>query len=135
MDMENTNQEKTNSELPRILQFLQSFIEGFSKIAKPLYRLTEKDLKCEFGMDYHNAFKQLIDKWTNAPVLTQYKLKKPITMERDASKYVTAPIFSQTRENRILRLIAYRSKSVRKSECNHDVPNKELLAIILALEN
>ena len=41
---------------------------------------------------------------------------------------------SQKGDNGILRPISYRSKSMRKSECNYDVHNKKLLAIILALE-
>ena len=35
----------------------------------------------------------------------------------------------------MLRPIAFRSKSMSKSECNYDVHDKELLAIILALED
>ena len=49
--------------------------------------------------------------------------------------YVTAGIIFQTGDDGILRPIAYRSKSMSKSECNYDVHDKELLAIILALED
>ena len=72
---------------------------------------------------------------THAPILAHYDPKKPIIIETDASKYVTAGIISQTGDDGILRPIAYRSKSMSQSECNYDVHDKELLAIILALED
>ena len=90
--MEDTTQEKRNSEFPRLLQLYRSFIEGFSKIAKPLYRLTEKDQKWDFGTEQHHAINELIYKLTHAPILAHYAPKKPITIETDASKYVTAGI-------------------------------------------
>ena len=115
--------------------FYRKFIEGFSKIAKPLYQLTEKDQKWEFGTKHQEAFNGLVHKLTHAPILAHYDPKNPITIETDASKYVTAGIISQTGDDGILRPIAYRFKSMSKSECNYDVHDKELLAIILALED
>ena len=115
--------------------FYRRFREGFSKIAKPLYQLTEKDQKWEFGTKHQEAFDRLIHKLTHAPILAHYDPKKPITIETDASKYVTVEIISQTGDDSILRPIAYRSKSMSKSEYNYDVHDKELLAIILALED
>ena len=115
--------------------FYWRFIEGFSKVAKPLYKLTEKDQKWEFGTKQQEAFDKLIHKLTHAAILAHYDPKKPITIKTDASKYVTARIISQTGDDGILRPIAYRSKSMSKSECNYDVHDKELLAIILALED
>ena len=104
-------------------------------IAKPLYQLTEKDQKWEFGTKHQEAFNELIYKLTHAPILAHYDPKKPITIETDASKYVTAGIISQTGDDGILRPIAYRSKSMSKRECYYDIHDKELLAIILALED
>ena len=115
--------------------FYRRFIEGFSKVAKPLYKLAEKDQKWEFGTKQQGAFDEQIHKLTHAPILAHYDPKKPITIETDASKYVTAGIISQTGDNGIVRPIAYRSKSMSKSECNYDVHDNELLAIILALED
>ena len=115
--------------------FYRRFIERFSKVAKPFYKLTEKDQKWEFRTKQQEAFDRLINKLTHAPILAHYDLKKPITIETDVSKYVLAGIISQTGDDGILGHIAYRSKSMSKSECNYDVHDKELLAIILALED
>ena len=52
-----------------LCNFYGRFIEGFRKIAKPLYQLTEKDKKWEFGEKQQTAFVSLIHKLTHAPVL------------------------------------------------------------------
>ena len=67
--------------------------------------------------------------------MSHYDPKKGETIETDALKYVTAGIISQIGDNGFLRPIAFRSKSMSTSECNYDVHDKELLAIILALED
>ena len=66
--------------------FYGRFIEGFSKIAKPLYQLTEKDKKWEFGEKQQKAFENLIHKLTHAPIQVQYDPRKAVIMETDASK-------------------------------------------------
>ena len=70
--------------------FYRRFIEGFSKIAKPLYQLTEKDKKWEFREKQQKAFENLIHKLTHAPILAHYDPKKAVIIETDVSKYVTA---------------------------------------------
>jgi len=56
-------------------------------------------------------------------------------MATDASNYVTAGILSQPGKDGMLHPVAYRSKSMTKAECNYDVHDKELLAIVKALED
>ena len=56
----------------------------------------------------------------------------PIKLETDASKYVCSGILSQQCEDGKWRPVAYRSKSMEDTECNYDIHNKELLAIIQA---
>ena len=75
--------------------FYARFIEVLSKIAKPLYQLTEKDKKWEFGEKQQNAFENLIYKLTHAPILAHYDPKKAVIIETDASKYLTAGIVLQ----------------------------------------
>ena len=115
--------------------FYRRFIEGFSKIAKPFFQLTEKAKKWEFGEKQQRAFESLIHKLTHAPILAHYDPTNAVTIETDASKYVTAGIISQIGDDGFLRPIAFRSKSRSKRECNYDVHDTELLAIILARED
>ena len=102
---------------------------------KPLYQLTEKDKKWEFGEKQQKAFENLVHKLTHAPIVAHDDPKKVVTIETDVSKYVTAGIISQFGNDGLLRPIAFRFKSMSKSKCNYDVHDMELLAIILAVEN
>ena len=87
------------------------------------------------GEKQQRAFESLIHKLTHAPIRAHYDPKKAVTIETDASKYVTAGIISQIGYDGLLRPIAFRSKSMSKRECNYDGHDKEVLAIILALED
>ena len=87
-------QKKETQSFLGFCNFYQRFIEGLSKIAKPLYQRTEKDKKWEFGEKQHRAFESLIDKLTPAPIRAHYDPKKAVIIETDASKYVTAGIVS-----------------------------------------
>ena len=65
----------------------------------------------------------------HAPILAHYDPKKTVIIETDASKYVNAEIIPQPGDDNMLRPIAFRSKSMSKSECNYDVHDKELQGI------
>ena len=55
-------------------------------------------------------------------------------MECDSSGYVTAGVLSQYDENGILRPCAYFSRKNTPAECNYEIHDKELLAVIRGLE-
>jgi len=65
-------------------------------------------------------------------VLTYFKPGRPPLVETDASKYVCSGILSQHDEDGKWTPIAYRSKTMAPAECNYDVHDKELLAIVQA---
>jgi len=114
--------------------FYRRFIEGFSRTAKPLYDRTKKDVKWEWGDKEQAAFDELRQKLCSTPVLTYFKPGRPLLVETDASKYVCSGILSQHDEDGKWRPIAYRSKTMAPAECNYDVHDKELLAIVQALK-
>nr|GEX49165.1 putative reverse transcriptase domain-containing protein [Tanacetum cinerariifolium] len=49
--------------------YYRRFIEGFSLISKPLSKLTQKNKKCEWGMEKEEAFQTLKQKLCFAPIL------------------------------------------------------------------
>ena len=71
---------------------------------------------------------------TTAPVLVHFDPNKPIMVETDASNYVCSGILSQQQNDGTCRLVAYRSKTMSKAQCNYDIHDKELLAIKQALK-
>jgi len=101
---------------------------------RALNYVTKKDVKWEWGNKEQAAFDELRQKLCSTPVLTYFKPGRPLLVETDASKYVCSGILSQHDEDGRWRPIAYRSKTMAPAECNYDVHDKELLAIVQALK-
>ena len=114
--------------------FYRRFIFGFSKIASPLTRLTRKDTSFKWTQDAQIAFEKLKNSFTTAPVLAHFDPEKAIIVETDASDYVSAGILSQYDSSNTLRPVAYFSKKHSPAECNYEIYDKELLAIVRAFE-
>ncbi|KAH0602480.1 uncharacterized protein H6S33_008819, partial [Morchella sextelata] len=114
--------------------FYRRFIRGFSEMASPLTRLTRKDISFGWTSEAQTAFNALKGAFTTAPILTHFDPEKEITVETDASDYVSAGVLSQYDDNGILRPVAYFSKKHSPAECNYEIYDKELLAIIRSFE-
>ena len=59
---------------------------------------------------------------------------KPFTVKSDSSDCVTGEVLSQLNSQGVLHSVAYFSTWMVSVECNYDIYNKELLAIICAFE-
>jgi hypothetical protein len=57
-----------------------------------------------------------------------------VLIEIVASDYVCGGALSQRDDEGVLHLVAYISMKLTPAECNHDIYDKELMAIIVALE-
>lgn len=55
-------------------------------------------------------------------------------MESDSSDYVSAGVLSQRGEDGLIRPVAFFSKSLLPAECNYEIYDKELLAIVKCFE-
>jgi hypothetical protein len=65
--------------------YYRRFIEGFSKISKPLIELLEKSKTFEWTLRREASFQELKKRLTTAPVLTIFDMKKPFSIYYDAS--------------------------------------------------
>jgi hypothetical protein len=70
----------------------------------------------------------------SAPILDQFNPDRNVIVETDASDYITAGVLSQYDDDRILHPVAYFSKKYCLSECDNEIYDKELMAIICAFE-
>jgi hypothetical protein len=52
----------------------------------------------------------------------------------DSSDYVSAGVLSQKEDDDLIRSVAYFSKTLFFAECNYEIYDKELLAIIRCFE-
>jgi len=103
-------------------------------MAKPLYAKTKKGCigTWEWGDKEQQAFNELRTKLTTAQVLVYFDPLAPTKIETDASKYHCSGILSQQCQDGKCRQVAYRSKKLSDAECNYDIHDKELLAIVQA---
>ena len=74
--------------------FYRRSIDGFSRKARHLYQLTRKGKKWELGKKEDEAFNEIRTHLTSAPTRIHFDPQRPITIETDASNYVTVGILS-----------------------------------------
>jgi len=68
------------------------------------------------------------------PILQHFDPERPVTIETDASDYAIGAICSQPDEKGILHPVAYYSRKLKDPERSYDIHDKELLAIVDALQ-
>jgi len=63
-----------------------------------------------------------------------YNSNLPVTVKIDAFDYVVIEVMSQRDDNEQLRPVTYFSFKMLPAECNYEIYDKKLLAIIRAFE-
>ena len=115
--------------------FYRRFIRGFSRIVRPLVSLTKKDAKFNWTATCQEAFQTLKSLFTSAPILRHFDPSKETIVECDASDFVSSGILSQYDSDGTLHPVAFMSKKYDPAECNYEVYDKELLAIVRCFED
>jgi hypothetical protein len=115
--------------------FYRRFIQDFSKVARPLFDLTKKDVAWSWGTAEHAAFTTLKQLITSAPILRFAHDTLPYRIEADSSDFATGAVLSQKfPDDDKWHPIAFYSKSLSAIERNYEIYDKEMLAIIRALQ-
>lgn len=116
------------------VNFNRQFIKNFSLITAPLTKLTRKDTKWNWTTQHDNAFQTLKQACVEPPVLIAFRSGEPLRFETDASDLALGMCAKQERDGK-WHPIAYHSRKLTPPEENYDVHDKELLAIVVALEH
>ncbi|CAN6566337.1 unnamed protein product [Malus baccata var. baccata] len=95
--------------------FYRRFIKDFSKIAQPLCRLLQKEVAFEFTMECTESFNQLKELLTTAPII------------------VMRAVLGQRKDKRP-HVIYYASRTLNDAQLNYSTTEKELLAVVFALD-
>ena len=111
------------------------FIPLFSKIAQPLHNLTRKDLLFQWNEQCAEAFRQLKDRLTHAPVLAYPSIENDFVLETDASIEGIGAVLSQTHEDNLLHPVAYASRSLSPAERRYSITELETLAVVWAISH
>ncbi|GJV50144.1 putative reverse transcriptase domain-containing protein [Tanacetum coccineum] len=109
--------------------YYRRFIEGFSKIAKPMTKLTQKKVKFEWGDKQEAAFQLLKQKLCSAPILALPEGSEDFIAYCDASKKGLGAVLMQ-RE----KVIAYASRQLKIHEKNYTTHDLELGAVVFNLK-
>lgn len=113
--------------------FYRRFIRDYRIVAKPLVRLTRKDTPFVFDDSCMEAFEEIKDRLISSPILRHYNPDLESMLETDASDGVVAGILSQLHPDGEWYPVAFFSKTMDPAECNYEVHDKEMLAIIRSL--
>ncbi|GKF24417.1 reverse transcriptase domain-containing protein, partial [Tanacetum coccineum] len=105
--------------------FYRRFIQDFSKIARPMTHLLEKETPFIFSKECIEAFKTLKMKLTQAPILVA-----PVC---DASDFAVGAVLGQ-RKTKHFQPIHYASKTMTKAQAHYTTTENELLVVVYAFE-
>ncbi|XP_070660549.1 uncharacterized protein [Malus domestica] len=119
--------------LADIKGFYRRFIKDFSKIAQPLCRLLQKEVLFKFNEACEQAFNHLKDLLTSAPIITPPDWSIPFELMCDASDYAIGAVLGQ-RKNKLPHVIYYASRTLNDAQLNYSTTEKELLAVVFALD-
>ena len=113
--------------------FYRRFIKDFSKIAKPLSNLLNKEVVFVFKEECLEAFNTLKAKQVFAPVITAPDWGQEFELMCDATDYAVGAVLGQWK-GRMFHTIYYASKVLNDAQINYATTKKEFMAIIYALE-
>ncbi|GKD18814.1 putative reverse transcriptase domain-containing protein, partial [Tanacetum coccineum] len=109
--------------------YYRRFIEGFSKIAKSLTKLTQKGIKFDWGEKEETTFQLIKQKLCSAPILALPEGSEDFVVYCDASIKGLGAVLMQ-RE----KVIAYASHQLKIHENNYTTHDLELGAVVFALK-
>ncbi|CAN6557496.1 unnamed protein product [Malus baccata var. baccata] len=129
----NATTRKDHFPLPFIDQMLERFIKDFSKVAQPLCRLLQKEVAFEFTKECTTSFNQLKELLTTAPIIVPPDWSLPFELMCDASDYALGVVLGQRKDKRP-HVIYYASRTLNDAQLNYSTTEKELLAVVFALD-
>ncbi|GJZ36020.1 putative reverse transcriptase domain-containing protein [Tanacetum coccineum] len=123
---------KTPTEIRQFLGlagYYRRFIKGFSKIAKPMTKLTQKSVKFSWGEKEETAFQTLKQKLCSAPILALPEGSENFIVYYDASHKGLGAVLMQKE-----KVIAYASCQLKIHKKNYTTHDLELGAVVFALK-
>ena len=115
--------------------FYRRFIRDYSRVATPLTSLTSVKVPFLWSPAAEAAFTKLKILFSSAPVLVHPDPNSQFIVEVDASDSGVGAVLSQrSNSDQKQHPCAFFSRQLSLAEKNYDVGNRELLAVVLALQ-
>ena len=109
------------------------FIKDFSKIARPLCRLLEKDTKFNFDATCQSSFEEIKSRLVEAPIMAKLDWNSEFEIMCDANDYAMEAVLGR-KDDKMFRAIYYASKTFNEAQDNYSTTEKEILAMVFACE-
>src|SRR5258708_4621034 len=116
------------------VNFYWKFIHDFSDVARPLYALTHKTQRWVWGSPEPKVFDALKKAVTSTPILPFPSQSGRFCLECNTSNFATGAVLSQVQADGMHQPIAFMSKGFSDVEHNYQIHDKEMLAIMHALD-
>jgi hypothetical protein len=118
--------------------FYRRFIHSFSTIAKPLCNLLSQDVQFDWTSKCQEAFEKLKGLLTTAPIMQAPDWSLPFELMCEASDFTVGDfavgaVLGQ-RKDKKSHVIYYTSKTLNDAQLNYTTTEKELLAMVFALD-
>jgi RNase H-like domain found in reverse transcriptase len=113
--------------------YYRRFIKDFAQLADPLYQLLKKDTPYEWTDSQQQAFENLREKLTKAPIVQYPDFTKSFLLHTDASGTGVGAVLAQKEETQE-HVIAYASRTLNPAEKNYAITELECLAIVWAVK-
>ena len=114
--------------------FYRRFIEGYSRVVLPVTQLLRKNTKFNWSPSAQAAFDTIKERFTTGPVLRHFDPTLPSTLHTDASGAAISGIISQPHDG-LLHPVAFWSRKMTPAECNYDIHDCEMLAIVESMKH
>ena len=109
--------------------FYRIFIRDFSKIARPLCRLLEKDAKFNINEFCHNSFEEIKSRLVEALIMAKPDRNREFEIMCDASDFAMGAVLGQKAE-KLFKAIYYASKTFNEAQENYSTTEKEMPRLI-----
>ena len=121
-----------------MVNYVRKFIPDLATITAPLVDLTKKEavksVAKRWGPEHDDAFAEIKQRLTKAPVLHFPDFSKEFVIHVDASEVGAGAFLAQTNGND-LNIIAYFSQRFNKSQQHYSATMKECYAVVLAIQH
>lgn len=112
--------------------YYRRFIDNYAKVSKPLTFLLQKDIAFEWRESQVEAFETLKNKLINSPILQFPDFSREFIITTDACDYGIGACLSQGEINKD-KPVSYTSRLLNSAERNYSTIEKEMLAIVYAV--
>lgn len=117
-----------------LANYYRKFIKGFAQLAAPLTDLLKQGNKFTWNDKCNSSFIKIKQALTTEPVLSLPNPDKPFFITTDASDVAVGAILEQEDKQKRRHPVAYESRKLKEAEQKYPVHERELLAVIHALQ-